>query len=80
MLFSLRHAITTYLVAILKTSVAQAAVLCKKFPVISQMSKCKKRSVLRSVSCWLGILPAITAFVEATAGMILFTTPKIQIQ
>lgn len=42
--------------------------------------KMLKKGLLRSVSIWLGSLPAITAFVEATAGIILFTTPKIQIQ
>lgn len=48
MFISVKHCIKTYLVAILKTSVAQTAVLYKKYPVIFiqlylKCKKCKKK-------------------------------------
>jgi len=69
-------------VAILKTSVAQAAEMSKKKKCIfshkatyGKISKTFRPKNICNVS-----IPAITAFVEATAGIILFTTPETQVR
>jgi len=64
-------------VAILKTSVAQAAEMSKKKKCIFS-HKATYGSIPKNI-CNVSI-PAITAFVEATAGIILFTTPETQVR